>query len=75
MLDNKNGAHELWLRSGVQWDITSNVQLRSQVYSYSAQRHWFNSEVNAFNDSPTPSAGAQGEIYRERLSVDHDQKL
>jgi iron complex outermembrane receptor protein len=73
VLDSKNGAHELWLRSGVQWDITSNVQLRSQVYSYSAQRHWFNSEVNAFND--TPAGGTQGEVYRERLSVDHDQKL
>jgi iron complex outermembrane receptor protein len=73
VLDNKNGAHELWLRSGVQWDITSNVQLRSQVYSYSAQRHWFNSEVDAFND--TPAGGTQGEVYRERLSVDHDQKL
>ncbi len=75
VLDNKNGAHELWLRSGVQWDISNNVQFRSQVYSYTAQRHWFNNEINAFNDSPTPSAGAQGEVYRERLSVDHDQKL
>jgi iron complex outermembrane recepter protein len=75
VLDNRNGAHELWLRSGVQWDITSNVQLKSQVYSYSAQRHWFNNEINSYNDSPTPSVGAQGEIYRERLSVDHDQKL
>lgn len=75
VLDNKNGAHELWLRSGVQWDITSNVQLKSQVYSYSAQRHWFNNEINSYNDSPTPSVGAQGDIYRERLSVDHDQKL
>jgi iron complex outermembrane receptor protein len=75
VLDNKNGAHELWLRSGVQWDITNNVQFKSQVYSYSAQRHWFNNEINSYNDSPTPSVGAQGEIYRERLSVDHDQKL
>jgi len=75
VLDNRNGAHELWLRSGVQWDISNNVQFRSQVYSYTAQRHWFNNEINAFNDSPTPSAGAQGEVYRERLSVDHDQKL
>jgi iron complex outermembrane receptor protein len=75
VLDNKNGAHELWLRSGVQWDISNNVQFRSQVYSYTAQRHWFNNEINAFNDSPTPSVGAQGEVYRERLSVDHDQKL
>ena len=46
VLNNNNGAHELWLRSGVQWDITNNVQFRSQVYSYAAQRHWFNSEVN-----------------------------
>jgi iron complex outermembrane receptor protein len=75
VLDNKNGAHELWLRSGVQWDITSNVQFKSQVYSYTAQRQWFNNEINSYNDSPTPSVGAQGEIYRERLSVDHDQKL
>jgi iron complex outermembrane receptor protein len=75
VLDNRNGAHELWLRSGVQWDISNNVQFRSQVYSYTAQRHWFNNEINAFNDSPTPSAGAQGEVYRERLSVDHNQKL
>jgi iron complex outermembrane receptor protein len=75
VLDNKNGAHELWLRSGVQWDITSNVQFKSQVYSYSAQRYWFNNEINSYNDSPTPSVGAQGDIYRERLSVDHDQKL
>jgi iron complex outermembrane receptor protein len=75
VLDNRNDAHELWLRSGVQWDITSNVQFRSQVYSYSAQRHWFNNEINSFNDGPTPSVGAQGEVYRERLSVDHDQKL
>jgi iron complex outermembrane recepter protein len=75
VLDNKNGAHELWLRSGAQWDISSNVQFKSQVYSYNAQRHWFNNEINAFNDSPTPSVGVQGEVYRERLSVDHDQKL
>jgi iron complex outermembrane recepter protein len=73
VLDNKNDAHELWLRSGVQWDITNSVQVRSQVYSYTAQRHWFNNEINAFND--TPAAGPQGEVYRERLSVDHDQKL
>jgi iron complex outermembrane receptor protein len=75
VLDNKNGAHELWLRSGVQWDLSNAVQFRSQLYAYTAQRRWFNNEINAFNDSPTPSAGALGEVYRERLSVDHDQKL
>jgi iron complex outermembrane receptor protein len=76
VLDNNSGAQELWLRSGFQWDISNNVSLKSQVYAYDAKRHWFNNEVNSFNDSPTPSAGgAQGDIYRERLSVDHDQKL
>ncbi len=75
VLDNRNDAHELWLRGGVQWDVTKDLQFKSQVYSYAAQRHWFNNEINAFNDGPTPSAGAQGEIYRERLSVDHDQRL
>ncbi len=75
VLDNKSGAQELWLRSGFQWDISNNVSLKSQVYAYDAKRHWFNNEVNSFNDSPNPSVGAQGEVYRERLSVDHDQKL
>jgi iron complex outermembrane receptor protein len=75
VLDNRSGAKELWLRGGFDWDITNDVKLRSQVYRYTAQRHWFNSEVNAFNDSPTPTAGLPGQVYRERLSVDHDQRL
>jgi iron complex outermembrane receptor protein len=75
VLDNHSGAEELWLRSGFQWDITSNVQLKSQVYAYDAQRHWFNNEINTFNDSPAPSVGAQGDVYRERLALDHSQRL
>ena len=75
VLDNHSGAKELWLRSGFQWDITNNVSLRSQVYGYDAHRSWFNNEYNTFNDSPTPSLGAQGEIYRERLALDHAQRL
>ena len=73
VLDNHNGANELWLRSGFQWDITNNVQLKSQVYAYNAQRHWFNNEINSFIDDP--ASANFGQIYRERLSVDHDQKL
>ncbi|MEP6837562.1 MAG: TonB-dependent receptor plug domain-containing protein [Bradyrhizobium sp.] len=75
VLDNDSGAKELWLRSGFQWDISSNVSLKSQVYAYDAHRHWFNNEINSFNDSPTPSVGAQGEVYRERLALDHAQRL
>ena len=73
VLDNHSGANELWLRSGFQWDITSNVQLKSQVYAYDAQRHWFNNEINSFIDDP--ASANFGQVYRERLSVDHDQKL
>jgi iron complex outermembrane recepter protein len=73
VLDNHSGANELWLRSGFQWDITSNIQLKSQVYDYNAKRHWFNNEINSFNDDPTSSNF--GQVYRERLSVDHDQRL
>jgi iron complex outermembrane recepter protein len=75
VLDNRSGANELWLRGGFQWDINSNVSLKSQVYGYDAQRHWFNNEINSFNDSATPALGAQGEIYRERLALDHAQRL
>jgi len=75
VLDNHSGAKENWLRTGIDWDITNNVKFKSQVYKYDATRHWFNNEINAFNDSPTPSAGLQGQVYRERLSVDHTQHL
>ena len=40
---------------------------------YTAKRHWFNNEVNSFNDDPT--SANFGQVYRERLSVDHDQRL
>ena len=73
VLDNHSGANELWLRSGFQWDITNNISLKSQVYAYDAQRHLFNNEINSYNDDPTSSSF--GQVYRERLSVDHDQKL
>jgi iron complex outermembrane recepter protein len=69
VLDNRNGATERWLRGGFQWEMTDAVQLKSQVYAYNAQRHWFNNEINAFDDSVTQ------QVYRERLSVDHDQRL
>ena len=73
VLDNRSGANELWLRSGFQWDIANNVQLKSQVYGYNAQRHWLNNEINSFIDDP--ASPNFGQVYRERLSVDHDQKL
>lgn len=70
VLDNHSGANERWLRGGYQWNITDSIQLRTQVYGYDAQRHWYNNEANAYDDSP-----GVGQVYRERLSVDHDQSL
>ncbi len=69
VLDNHSGAGELWLRSGFQWDITNNISLRSQVYGYDAHRHWFNNEISSFDDS------GPNNVYRERLALDHAQRL
>ncbi|WP_247485473.1 TonB-dependent receptor [Bradyrhizobium sp. 193] len=74
VLDNRSGASELWLRSGFQWDITNNISLRSQVYGYDAHRHWFNNEISSFDQTVGNFAGAQS-IYRERLALDHAQRL
>ena len=74
VLDNHSGASELWLRSGFQWDITNNVSLKSQVYGYDAHRHWFNNEISSFDQTVGGFAGAQS-IYRERLALDHAQRL
>ena len=47
--------------------------LKSQVYAYNAQRHWFNNEINSFIDDP--ASANFGQVYRERLAVDHAQRL
>ena len=70
VLNNHSGAEELWLRSGFQWDITNNISLKSQVYGYDAHRHWFNNEISSFDDF----SGANN-VYRERLALDHAQRL
>jgi iron complex outermembrane receptor protein len=69
VLDNHSSAKETWLRGGFNWDITNNVTLKSQVYKYNAKRHWFNNEINSFDDS------GPNNVYRERLALDHDQRL
>ena len=69
VLDNASGAQELWLRSGFQWDITNDISLKSQVYGYDAHRHWFNNEISSFDDS------GPNNVYRERLALDHAQRL
>ncbi len=73
VLDNRNGAKELWLRGGWEYSFNNSLTLRSQFYGYDAQRHWFNNEVSSFVDDPAdPNFG---KVYRERLALDHDQRL
>ena len=75
VLDNRSGAQENWLRGGFEYAFNNNLTLRSQAYGYNAHRHWFNNEINSFNDSAPTVVGDVGQVFRERLSVDHDQKL
>jgi iron complex outermembrane receptor protein len=81
VLDNKSYGKELWLRGGFEYVFDNNVTLRSQAYAYGARRYWHNNEISAFNDTappkpPDPPFCCQdfGRIYRERLTVDHDQR-
>ena len=68
VLDNRNEAKELWLRGGFEWNFTSDLTLKSQMYGYGAKREWFNNEVEAFNS-------VSNLVDRERFFVAHDQKL
>jgi iron complex outermembrane receptor protein len=66
--DNSIGAHELWLRCGFEWALNNDVTIRNQVYSYSAQRHWIDSETYAFDL-------ATSTINRDRFFVTHNQRV
>jgi len=70
VLNNDSGARELWMRSGFDWALNSNLTLKTQVYSYDAKRHWLNNEYNAFNNDPRVL-----QVERDRFFVAHDQKL
>jgi iron complex outermembrane recepter protein len=66
--NNYVNANELWVRSGFELAINDELTLKSQVYNYSAQRQWQNSEVAAFNS-------VLNMVDRERFYVAHDQEL
>ena len=68
VLDNHKTINESWVRGGFEWDLSSDVTLRSQTYNYNAHRDWFNNEVSAFNTGT-------GLVDRERFYVHHDQNL
>lgn len=68
VLDNHKTINETWVRGGFEWNVTTNVTLRSVTYGYEAHRDWFNSEVSAFNS-------VTNRVDRERFFVHHDQRM
>jgi iron complex outermembrane receptor protein len=70
--DNSIGAHQLWLRSGFEWAVNSEVTVKDQVYDFRAQRHWYDSETYAFD---TGASIAPNMIDRDRFFVTHDQHV
>lgn len=68
VLDNRNLAQEVWLRSGFELKLAPDLTLKSQAYAYGAERSWFNNEVEAFNANSTL-------VDRERFYVAHSQRL
>lgn len=67
VLDNHRTGTEVWVRGGFNWDITNNVRMRSQFYTYDADREWFNSEQYGFN-------AVTGLVDRDRFFIHIDQK-
>ena len=70
--DNATGAHELWVRSGVEWSPLNNVTVKDQVYYFQAGRNWLDSETYAYDDG---AEFAPGTIDRDRFFVDHQQQV
>jgi iron complex outermembrane receptor protein len=66
--DNSIGAQQLWLRGGFEWAVNSDITIKNQAYSFSAQRHWFDSETYAFDL-------ATSTIDRDRFFVSHNQRV
>ena len=71
VLDNRNGANQFWLRSGFQCDFATVSSSSPSSTPMMRKRHWFNNEINSTTIRPSANFG---QVYRERLSVDHDQR-
>jgi iron complex outermembrane receptor protein len=73
--DNSTGARELWLRSGFEWKLSSDLTIKDQVYDYNAQRHWYDSETYAFDTGTVPGDLGTNTIDRDRFFVTHHQQV
>ncbi len=68
VIDNNNQTNQIWLRGGFEWALNSNLLLRSQIYGFTANRTFFNSETYSFDP-------ASGLVDRDRFFVGHDQNM
>jgi len=68
VIDNNNEANQIWLRGGFEWALNSNLLLRSQIYGFTVNRTFFNSETYSFDP-------ASGLVDRDRFFVGHDQNM
>lgn len=53
ILDSKAVYEDYWTRLELEWNITDNLELHNEMYTYVADRHWRNLENYAF----VPSTG------------------
>jgi iron complex outermembrane receptor protein len=68
IVDNNNETNQIWVRGGLEWALNDNLLLRSQIYGFTANRTFFNSETYSFDP-------ASGLVDRDRFFVGHDQNL
>ena len=74
VLDNHSGARK-WLRGGFEWDITNDVKLKSQAYPVHALNATGSTTRSMLQRQLHSERRSIGQVYRERLSVDHNQRL
>ncbi len=66
--DHVSESSHFWVRLLATLRINEQLTLRNQVYSFTADRQWINSEQYLFNDTTA-------QIDRDRFFVLHDQNL
>lgn len=66
--DNVMQSDSYWTKLRAEFRVTERLQLRNELYWYSADREWKNAESYTFNPSTS-------RIDRDRFYVAHDQTL
>lgn len=65
--DGVMASDSTWLRAGLTWQITPQWQLRNELGTYVADRHWRNAESLSF--------AAPDRMNRDQVEVTHDHEM